>query len=124
MDGVEQALTEAMGIDGALGAAIVDGDSGMALGTRTGGALGIDPALAAACHTDVVRAARRALDDTGLGRERVEDILTSLSGQYHLIRPLTRTGSVLFLSLVLDRTRANLAMARHRLRLIDDRVVL
>lgn len=81
---------------------------------------GLDLALAAAGYTDIVRATRRALDTLNLGAEEVEDILVALTGQYHLIRPLTRTGgSSLFLYLVLDRTRANLAMARHHLRRIE-----
>jgi hypothetical protein len=38
-------------------------------------------------------------------------MLISLTKQYHLIRPL-RTRSTLFFYLVLDRSRANLAMSR------------
>jgi hypothetical protein len=43
-----------------------------------------------------------------------------LDTQYHMIRPLTsRSGKGLFLYLALRRDRANLAMARHRLRQIE-----
>lgn len=44
-------------------------------------------------------------------KESIEDILITLSKQYHLIRPL-RSRSTLFFYLALDRNRANLAMAR------------
>ncbi|KOV39022.1 hypothetical protein ADK60_01305 [Streptomyces sp. XY431] len=110
---------DAMAIDGALGAALVDLESGMALGIRSA-VPDLDLPLAAAGHTDIIRATHRTLAATNLGTETIEDILTTLTAQYHLLRPLTRTsGDRLFLSLVLDRTRANLAMARHQLRRIE-----
>lgn len=47
--------------------------------------------------------------------------MITLSGQYHLIRLLRgRGGNGLFLCLMLDPTRANLAMARHQLRRIEE----
>ncbi|MGF1431375.1 hypothetical protein [Kitasatospora sp. LaBMicrA B282] len=121
MAGVEIALKEAMAIDGALGAALVDIGSGMSLGSL-GHAADLDLTLAAAGSTDVVRATLRAaeLQQARTGGELVEDILTTLTRQYHLIRPLTGAGGQgLFLYLVLDRARANLAMARHHARRIE-----
>ncbi|MFE3113893.1 roadblock/LC7 domain-containing protein [Kitasatospora indigofera] len=119
MSSIEAALKDAMAIDGAIGAAIVDADSGMALGTL-GATSDLDLNLAAAGSTDLVRATRRGLDLLGLHDQALEDTLTTLTRQYHLIRPLTRPGGRgLFLYLVLDRARANLAMARHHARRID-----
>jgi hypothetical protein len=115
----EVALKEAMMIEGALGVALVDYGSGMALGVM-GGGRDLDLSVAAAGNTDLVRAKMRTMDMLGL-EEGIEDILVTLSGQYHVLRPLTsRTGKGLFLYLALDRGRANLAMARHRLKQIEN----
>jgi hypothetical protein len=91
----------------------------MALGTL-GGGKDLDLNVAAAGNTDVVRAKLRAMEMLNLS-EKIEDILISLDTQYHMIRPLTsRAGKGLFLYLALRRVRANLAMARHRLRNIEN----
>jgi hypothetical protein len=116
---IETALKEAMAIEGATGVALVDWDSGMALGTLGGGKY-LDLDLAAAGNTEVVRAKMRTLESLGL-TDSVEDILITLSTQYHLIR-LLRGGDgtqKLFLYLVLDRGKANLALARHHLKRIE-----
>jgi hypothetical protein len=68
----------------------------------------------------VVRAKLRAMEMLNI-TEKIEDILITLESQYHLIRPLTsRSGKGLFLYLALRRDRANLAMARHQLRKIEN----
>ncbi|KQV14801.1 MULTISPECIES: hypothetical protein [unclassified Kitasatospora] len=119
MANTETALKDVMSsIDGAIGVALVDYNSGMALGTL-GGSAELDLNVAAAGNTDVVRAKVRAIELLNL-KEAIEDILISLNTQYHLIRPLTgRSGKGLFLYLALDRSRANLAMARHQLKRIE-----
>ncbi|MFF2205943.1 hypothetical protein [Streptomyces sp. NPDC058145] len=116
---VEVALKEMVtGIEGALGAAVVDYTSGMALGTL-GGGKDLDLTVAAAGNTDVIRAKVRTMELLGL-QSQIEDILITLGGQYHLIRLVTgRDGNGLFLYLVIDRTRSNLAMARHQLKRIE-----
>ncbi|MBO0653998.1 MULTISPECIES: hypothetical protein [Streptomyces] len=119
MANTEAALKDAMGsIDGAIGVALVDYGSGMALGTL-GGSQSLDLNVAAAGNTDVVRAKLRAMEMLNI-QDTIEDILITLGGQYHLIRLLTgRGGQGLFLYLALDAKRANLAMARHQLRRIE-----
>ncbi|MEU9554011.1 hypothetical protein [Streptomyces fumanus] len=119
MANLETSLKECLGsIDGATAVALVDYTSGMALGTLGGGKT-FDLEVAAAGNTDVVRAKLRTLEHLGL-KEEIEDILITLSTQYHLIRLLKgRGGNGLFLYLVLDAGRANLAMARHQLRRIE-----
>ncbi|MFD8411597.1 hypothetical protein ACFV2Q_07495 [Streptomyces sp. NPDC059650] len=119
MANVEVSLKEAMtSIDGVLGVALVDYTSGMALGTL-GGSKDLDLAVAAAGNTDVIRAKVRTMEMLGL-QDEIEDLLITLGNQYHLIRVLkSRSGSGLFLYLVLDKGRSNLAMARHQLRRIE-----
>ncbi|MEZ3182758.1 hypothetical protein KYY02_30105 [Streptomyces pimonensis] len=116
MTTVEVSLKEIMTVvEGALGAALVDYSSGMALGTL-GGGKDLDLTVAAAGNTDVIRAKVRTMELLGL-TSRIEDILITLDSQYHLIRPVTgRSGNGLFLYLVLDKSRSNLAMARHQLK--------
>ncbi|MFK4119031.1 hypothetical protein [Streptomyces longwoodensis] len=120
MTNTETALKEALAsIEGATGAALVDYTSGMALGT-IGGSKTFDLNVAAAGNTDVIRAKMRTMEHLGLKAE-IEDILITLTDQYHLIRLLTgRGGNGLFLYLVLDAKRANLAMARHQLKRIEE----
>ncbi|MDR7278553.1 hypothetical protein [Catenuloplanes atrovinosus] len=119
MPDMDLALKEAMNIDGAIGVALVDYTSGMALGVA-GGTKELDLTVAAAGNTDVVRAKLRAMEMLNL-KDGIEDILITLGGQYHLIRPLTgRSGKGLFLYLALLKNRANLAMARHQLKKIEE----
>jgi hypothetical protein len=99
MGNTDTTLKNAMAIDGALGVALVDYNSGMAK--------------------------MRTMEMLNLFNETIDDILITLTGQYHLIRPLSKRDSAgHFLYLALDRKRANLAMARHQLRQIEDKMVL
>nr|MDT0664030.1 hypothetical protein [Micromonospora sp. DSM 115978] len=123
MNGVDCALKEALEIEGATGVALVDFTSGMTLG-KLSNVHTLDLEIAAAGNTEVVRAKIRTMESLGL-QDSIEDILITLGRQYHLIRLLTGlNGHGLFLYLVLDKGRANLAMARHRLRVLESRLDL
>ena len=110
-------LTE---VDGFVGACIVDSSSGMTLGSI--GGTGIDLEAAAAGNTEVVRAKRKTMKALNL-QDTIEDMLITLGKAYHLIRPL-QSNDALFIYLVLDKTKANLAMARHHLREIERELVV
>ncbi|MDB4943200.1 MAG: Response regulator containing CheY-like receiver domain and AraC-type DNA-binding domain protein [Labilithrix sp.] len=105
---IKDSLAKLNQIDGFVGAALVDAESGMLLGQEGGGGLNLE--VAAAGNTEVVRAKRKTMNNLAL-KDGIEDILITLTKQYHMIRPL-RTRSTLFFYVALDRQRANLAMAR------------
>ena len=106
---IKQTLDELMSLDGAMCAAVVDSASGMMLGSAGSG---IDMEIAAAGNTEVVRAKIKTMRALGLN-DVIEDILISLGKQCHIIRPSARQEGV-FIYLVMDRARANLAMARRK----------
>lgn len=112
MSQIDQSIQDLLSIDGATGAAIVDIASGMALGT--GGNPGFDLDVAAAGNSNVVRAKLSTMSDIGFAG-RIEDIMISLDSQYHLVNVLNASETEgLFIYLVLDRAKSNLALARHK----------
>lgn len=113
MSNISDSLDKALKIDGCLGVALVDFESGLCLGTA--GNAGFDLELAAAGNTEVVRAKKSIRDKLGL-KDKIEDILITLAGQYHLIRMI---GTKMFLYCALDRDKSNLALARKELQVID-----
>src|SRR3990170_2075002 len=104
---VAESLKQLLRTDGAMCAALVDANSGMMLGSA---GTGLDLELAAAGNTEVVRAKLKTIQILGLS-DTIEDILITLGRQYHIIRPLQAKAGI-FLYVVLDKAKANLAMAR------------
>ena len=105
-------LSDLSQIDGFIGACLVDSDSGMVLGMEGGGNVNLE--VAAAGNTEVVSAKRKTMKALNL-KDSIEDILITLGKQYHLIRPL-ESNDALFLYLALNRSSANLGMARMQLK--------
>lgn len=120
MANAKESLPKLLEIEGALGACIVDSNSGMMLGALGGN--GIDLEVAAAGNTEVVRAKRKTMKALNL-QDQIEDMLITLGRAYHLIRPLA-SNDALFVYLVLDKNKANLAMARHQLRDVEKNLVV
>ena len=113
-------LPKLMEIDGCIGCCIVDSNSGMMLGAAGGGPISLE--VAAAGNTEVVRSKRKTMKALGMN-DQIEDMLITLNKQYHLIRPLS-TNDALFIYIVLDKSKANLAMARHQLTQIEKDLVV
>jgi predicted regulator of Ras-like GTPase activity (Roadblock/LC7/MglB family) len=107
MANINDGLAKLLEVDGAMCAAVVDANSGMLLGKA---GAGVDLDLAAAGNTEVVRAKMKTMKSLGLN-DTIEDILITLGKQYHIIRPVA-TKAGLFIYLVLDKAKSNLALAR------------
>ena len=117
---VKDSLSKLNSIDGFVGAALVDSESGMLLGQEGGGGLNLE--VAAAGNTEVVKAKRKTMANLGF-KDGIEDILITLGKQYHIIRPL-RSRPGVFFYLALERSRANLAMARLGLADVEKELVV
>lgn len=111
---IKQSMEELMTCDGGMCAALVDASSGMILGQIGSG---VDLEVAAAGNTEVVRAKIKTMRALGLN-DVIEDILITLGKQYHIIRPMARKEG-LFIYLVLDKTRSNLALARRKVQDVE-----
>ena len=111
---LNESLNQLQSVEGALCAAIVDSGSGMLLGSI---GTGVDMELAAAGNTEVVRAKNKTLQALGL-QDTIDDILITLGKQYHIIRPLA-TKEGIFIYMVLDKSRANLALARRKVQDVE-----
>jgi hypothetical protein len=119
MTNLELLLEHAVDIEGAFAASISDHRTGKCIGAQTS-RVGFNSRAAGSFDSDVVRAQLAALAALGLESE-IEDMLFSLDEQYHLIRPLA--GTTLFLTLVLQRDRTNLALARRELQRLEAKIL-
>ncbi|MEO1368177.1 MAG: hypothetical protein AAFX50_13470 [Acidobacteriota bacterium] len=104
-------LDKVMDIDGAIGVALADHDSGMCLGTA-GGRPDFDLEVAAAGNSEVIRSKHKVMASLNLD-DQIQDILITLGREYHLMFP--KPNSSLFMYICLSRQGGNLALARHKL---------
>ena len=114
MGDINTSLEQLLSIDGAMGTCIVDYTSGMVLGSA---GAGVDLDLAGAGNAEVVKAKMATMKSLGIDGE-IEDILITLDSQLHVIRP-TSSHTGLFIYLVLDKTKSNLALARRKVQSIE-----
>ncbi len=110
MSNITESMNALMQIDGAIGCLIADYTSGMVL-AKAGGGVNLD--VAGAGNSEVIKSKMKTMAALGI-KDSIEDMLITLSTQYHLIRPLA-TKQGLFLYIVLDKAKSNLAMARFKL---------
>ncbi len=114
MASIAESLSELLKTEGGLACAVVDANSGMVLG-KEGTAINLD--VAAAGQTEVVRAKLKTMKALGI-KDKIEDILITLNTQYHIIRPIVDKPG-LFIYLVLDKAKSNLAMARYKVNEVE-----
>lgn len=111
------ALTQ---LNGFVGAAVVDSETGLILGRTPVDLSRLE--AAAAANMDVLRAARAMVQVLDL-EDDVEDTHVSLGGQFHLVRTISKNPAI-FLYLLLDRRTANLGIARLALKQVEEAIVL
>ena len=119
MSNITESLNSLMEVSGAIAASVVDSNSGMMLGQIGSG---VDLELASAGNTEVVRAKLRTME-TLKSNDQIEDILITLGKQYHIIHPIDKTPG-LFIYFVLDKSKANLALARHHVQEVQHQLVV
>jgi len=116
---LENVLATLLSFDGALCVAVVDSDSGMILG-KAGSGMEMD--LAAANASVILRA--RLASTKALGtKEKIDDMLISLSSQVQIIHPLPQNPSI-FTYLIGDKSKSSLAMARFKANEADELIRL
>ncbi|MDV3350061.1 hypothetical protein D0962_21500 [Leptolyngbyaceae cyanobacterium CCMR0082] len=120
MDNIKESIQSALNIDGTIGAAIGDWSTGFSLGQasrneQTFSSVKLEQAVA--LNAEVIKAKNRAREGLGI-TSPIEDILITLANQYHLLRICDLAEGVFFY-LVLDREKANLGLARIKLRQIE-----
>jgi len=115
MSNIDASMKELLEIDGAVGGCIVDYTTGMSLAMAGSG---VDLELAAAGNSQVVKAKMETMKSLGIKGE-IHDILITLDTQLHIIRP-TAKHKGLFIYLVLDKAKANLALARRKVQGVED----
>ena len=107
------AVAGMLALDGLLGCAVVDSTTGLVLARETRGEPPVDMDLAAAACAQVMRAQRQAARSMGLP-DPVDEVMTSAGGRQLIMRTVMRHAD-LFLVVLLDKQRTNLALARFQL---------
>lgn len=109
---VLRVLEQLMRVEGMIGSCVVDVTTGLVLGQQLAedvDDLSLD--MAAATATEVLKAHRRAARD--MGGDRVDEVIVTLGRRQQILR-CVNSHADLFLLVVLDRQRTNLALARLR----------
>lgn len=119
-DPMRLALEAIVQLEGAVGAALADLDSGITV-AAVGGSPDLDVEVAAAANAAFVRAKRAVLNQV-CPEDQLEDIVVLLTTQIHVIRPLPRHVSA-FLYVAFERSGTTLALARLGLRELEPKLL-
>lgn len=117
MASIKQTLDVILAIDGAMCAAVIDWDTGLILGSA---GPGVDMEIVAARNMELVRAKLKTMRVLGLN-DGIEDVLITQGKQYHIVHPSASKDGV-FLYVVFDKQRADLALARSKTHDADRRM--
>jgi len=121
---IKESLDALMKCDGAIYVVLVDKETGMLLGQAGGG--GLDLEMLAAVVTEIVRADRKAsklLENLGAEGIYTEDILFTQPGFFHVVRYAVKNPG-LFISMGIDRSKGNIALARRMVKDMDEKLVV
>ena len=114
-------LAEMLTLDGMLGCAVVDSSNGLILARETRNDEAFDLDIAAAASTQALKAHKAAARNMGLA-DPIEEVMTSAGTRHQIMRQLSRFPD-LFLFVLLDRHRTNLALARYKLMEVEREMV-
>jgi hypothetical protein len=108
-----QALQNMSHLEGLLGCAVVDAETGLILTRQAADKHPFHLDLAAARAAQLLRIQRQVTKDMGVPDD-VQEITTTAGNRHHLIRLIEQHTS-LFLFALLDKNQSNLALARYKL---------
>lgn len=115
MADITQTIDQMMQIDGVLGAAILDTESGLPLAAKGNGTFDMEVTSGGA--VDVLRAWNRGSERTDR-QQPVETVIGLYPETIAMIKVLTGRNSNLAMMLLMERTRSNQALANHKLGLL------
>jgi serine/threonine protein kinase len=107
-------------ISGFIGGCLIDSQSGEMIAAEGGKDMNLQTAGAA--HAEIIRAKQKAVQIMGVA-DQIDDVLVSMGNQLHMIRPLG-PNSETFLFVAMDRSTANLGMARVQVRQVEQSLAL
>jgi predicted regulator of Ras-like GTPase activity (Roadblock/LC7/MglB family) len=116
MANISDTLNNMLRIDGVLGVALGDWNTGFSLGQASIDGRFSEATLeqAIALNSEVIKAKNKARETLQIS-DNIEDILITLDSQYHLIR-ISEAVKGVFFYVALSREKANLGLARLKLR--------
>jgi len=112
-----QALSEMLPLEGLLGCAAVDANTGLVLARELREDQPVDMDVVGAACAQILREHRQASSALGVGGP-VEEIMTSTGARQLVLRVISRYSDV-FVVALLDRQRTNLPLARYKLMELD-----